>query len=223
MSVPELNQPVSEDPISLITRLANQLRAITMRRFYPFAAMGADFHVHHSVDLARPIAPYVKIGDSVELDREVWINIPEKPTSSDPVVIFGKAVKLGARCVISAINRIHFEADVILSPHVLVMDHNHAFEDVRVSIKYQSITTGGTIRIEEGCRIGYGTAIVCGKGDLVIGKHSVIGANSVVTRSLPPYSVACGNPARVIRHFDPSEIEPAPPSAALAAASSGSE
>jgi acetyltransferase-like isoleucine patch superfamily enzyme len=104
--------------------------------------------------------------------------------------------------VISGINRIHFERNVVFAPQVLVMDHNHAFEDVNVPIKYQGITRGGTIRIEEGCWIGYGAAIVCGKGELVIGKHSVVGANSVVSRSIPPNSVVTGNPARVVKQFD---------------------
>jgi acetyltransferase-like isoleucine patch superfamily enzyme len=87
------------------------------------------------------------------------------------------------------------------------MDHNHAFEDVNVPIKDQGITPGGTITIEEGCWIGFGAAIVCGKGDLVIGKHSVIGANAVVTRSIPENSVVTGNPARVVKQFDPAKGE----------------
>ena len=62
----------------------------------------------------------------------------------------------------------------------------------------------GTIRIEEGCWIGFGAAIVCGQGELVIGRNSIVGANSVVTRSVLPYSVVTGNPARVAKSYDPS-------------------
>jgi acetyltransferase-like isoleucine patch superfamily enzyme len=64
------------------------------------------------------------------------------------------------------------------------------------------INDGGKIRIESGCWIGFRAAIVCGKGELVIGKNSVVGANSVVTRSVPPYSVVTGNPARVVKQYD---------------------
>jgi acetyltransferase-like isoleucine patch superfamily enzyme len=87
------------------------------------------------------------------------------------------------------------------------MDHNHAFEDVNVSIADQGITEGGTILIGEGCWVGFGAAIVCSKGELIIGRHSVIGANSVVTRSVPPYSVVTGNPARVVKSYDPVKEE----------------
>jgi len=100
------------------------------------------------------------------------------------------------------------------------MDHNHAFEDVNIPIAGQGVTPGGTIRIEEGCWIGFGVAIVCGKGELVIGKNSVIGANAVVTRSIPPNSVATGNPARVVKHFDFSRNEWVLGANALTAASS---
>jgi acetyltransferase-like isoleucine patch superfamily enzyme len=47
--------------------------------------------------------------------------------------------------------------------------------------------------------------IVCSQGELVIGKHSVIGANSMVTRSIPPYSIVSGNPARIVKQFDPTK------------------
>ena len=47
-----------------------------------------------------------------------------------------------------------------------------------------------------------GAAIVCNHGDLSIGRNSVVGANAVVTKSFPPYSVIVGNPARLLRRFD---------------------
>jgi acetyltransferase-like isoleucine patch superfamily enzyme len=65
------------------------------------------------------------------------------------------------------------------------------------------LTPGGTIRIEEGCWIGYGAAVVCSRDEVVIGRGSVIGANSVITRSVPAYSVVVGNPGRIVKQYDP--------------------
>ena len=189
-----------EDPLSWIVRIANKFRSLWMQRTYPFISVGGDFCVHYSCDLKRSIAPYIKI--------------------DEPVIKFDEGCKVGRRCVISARNRIHFERNVIFAPSVLVMDHNHAFEDVKVPIKDQGVTNGGTIRIEEGCWIGFGAAIVCGKGELVIGSNSVIGANAVVSRSIPPNSVVTGNPARVVKQFDPAKGEWVLGSRALAQATS---
>lgn len=61
---------------------------------------------------------------------------------------------------------------------------------------------GGTIRIEEECWIGFGSVIVCEQGELTIGRHSVVGANSRVTRSIPSYSVVAGSPARIVKQYD---------------------
>jgi acetyltransferase-like isoleucine patch superfamily enzyme len=187
-----------EDPLSLTTRLANKFRSLWMGWTYPFASVGSEFCAHYTCDLRRSIAPYIKIGDSVLLDRDVWVNIPVLPDTNEPVIVFEEGCKVGKRSMISAKNRIHFERNVVLAPSVLVMDHNHAFENVNVPIKSQGITPGGTIRIEEGCRIGFGAAIVCGKGELVIGRNSVIGPNAVVSRSVPPNSVIAGNPGQIV-------------------------
>ena len=51
--------------------------------------------------------------------------------------------------------------------------------------------------------IGFGVAVLPG---VTIGDHSVIGAGSVVTKDIPPYSIAAGNPARVLRQRDPNEV-----------------
>jgi acetyltransferase-like isoleucine patch superfamily enzyme len=192
------SRKAAEDPLALITRVANSFRSLWMRWTFPFASLGSNFYAHYTLDLKRSIAPYVKIGDSVLLDRNVWVNIPIVPDKGEAVIQFDDGCEVGRRCMISARNRIHFERNVVCAPSVLVMDHNHAFEDVNVPIKHQGITAGGTVRIEEGCRLGFGAAIICGKGELVIGKNSVIGANAVVSRSVPPNSVVVGNPGQVL-------------------------
>jgi len=193
------------DPLSIVPRIINRLHSLWLLRTYPFASVGSDFLAHYSCDVRRAIATRIQIGNSVWLDRDVWLNIPVVPDTSEPVILLDDGCAIGRRCVISAKNRIHIERNAIFAPSVLVMDHNHAFEDVTVPITQQGITQGGTIRIEEGCWIGFGAAIICNRGELVIGKNSVIGANSVVTRSIPPYSVVTGNPARIVKQFDPAQ------------------
>jgi acetyltransferase-like isoleucine patch superfamily enzyme len=192
-----------EDPFTWTTRLANKLHSIWIKWTYPFFALGNKVRIHHTCDLKRSIAPWLKIGNSVILDRDIWLNIPVVPSNAEPVIVIEDGCALGRRCVISAKNRVHIERNAIFAPSVLIMDHNHAFGDVNAPIANQGITAGGTIRIEEGCWIGFGVAVICDKGELVIGKNSVIGANSLLTRSVPPNSVVSGNPGRVVKQFDP--------------------
>jgi acetyltransferase-like isoleucine patch superfamily enzyme len=85
---------------------------------------------------------------------------------------------------------------------VVIADHGHAYEDVTRPISEQGITEGGRIRIGRGSWIGNGAAIVCSRGELVLGQNCVVAANAVVTRSFPPFSVVVGNPARAVRQFD---------------------
>jgi len=111
---------------------------------------------------------------------------------------------IGARSTISARNYIHIEKDVIMGTSVLIQDHHHTHESIDLPIRDQGITPGGRIRIEQGCWIGQGAAILCNKGEIVIGRNSVVGANSVVGRSLPPYSVLVGNPGIIVKRFHPT-------------------
>jgi len=113
--------------------------------------------------------------------------------------------QIGRRCFICAQNRVQIGKNTVFAPSALVMDHDHAFDDLDIAINDQGTKEGGKIRIEEGCWVGFDAAIVCSKGELVIGRNSVIGANSVVTRSIPPYSIVTGNPARIVKQFDPTQ------------------
>lgn len=195
-------QEIMEDPLTGFVRLANKLHSLWLAWTYPFASMGRNVSVHYSCDLPRSKANYIRIGDRVILGREVWLNIPNVSICCEPAIIIEDDCGIGRRSVISAKNQIHIQRNTILGPSVLIMDHNHSFEDVTVPIAHQPMTPGGTVRIEEGCWIGFGAAIVCSRGELVIGRGSVVGANSVVTRSVPVHSVVTGNPARIVKQYD---------------------
>jgi acetyltransferase-like isoleucine patch superfamily enzyme len=75
---------------------------------------------------------------------------------------------------------------------------NHSYEEIDLPISKQKETTA-IITIEDECWIGANAVITAG---VTIGKHSVIAAGSVVTKSIPAYSVAVGNPAKVIKCYD---------------------
>jgi acetyltransferase-like isoleucine patch superfamily enzyme len=136
--------------------------------------------------------------------REVWLNVAPGSSERQPKIVLGKGCKIGRRCTISARNQIILEDDVLIAPSVLIMDHNHEFSDPDVPIHSQGITEGGTIRIGKNCWLGYGSVIFSGKGELSVGRNSVVGANAVVTKSFPDFSVVAGNPATLIKTYDPT-------------------
>jgi acetyltransferase-like isoleucine patch superfamily enzyme len=119
------------------------------------------------------------------------------------VIVIEDNCHIGFGSIISAKNRIHLERDVLVGQSVIIVDHNHAYDDVTLPVLKQGITEGGRVRIGQGTWIGHGAAIICPRGELTIGRNCVIAVNSVVMRSIPPYSVVAGYPAAIIRQYDP--------------------
>jgi len=191
-----------EDPLFLIPRIVSRLYTEWLVWTYPFFSIGRGFTAQSSCELRRSSAPYIKIGDGVRLDRDVWLNIPFTSKCNEPVLLLDDGCAVGRNCVMSAQHLIHVGRNTIFGPSVLLMDHSHELESAPTADQWKK--KGGAIRIEEGCWLGFRSVVVCTEGELIIGKNSVIGANSLVTRSIPPYSVVAGNPGRVIKHYEPS-------------------
>jgi acetyltransferase-like isoleucine patch superfamily enzyme len=198
-----------EDPLALVSRCKNKLYSIWLSTMYPFRSVGKKLSVHFPCHLRRPFAGSIELGNSVIIGKDTFIHIVDDKSDVARLTI-GDQCSIGARTFISVKNSIIIESDVITGMSVLIQDHQHAHGRMDLPIRDQGETPGGRIRIEQGCWIGHGAAILCNEGELVIGRNSVIGVNSVVARSLPPHSVIIGNPGIPVRHVARPKVSAEP-------------
>lgn len=174
-----------------------------------FAKIGSSVQIHRSVKFSRAdgieIGNRVKIksgvrlknlsqnskiciGDGVDLDRGVDI----KAHRSGKIEI-GKNTFIGPYVCLSG-ESITIGNDCLIASHTVIYAINHNFADPTRKINKQGVSYKGIV-IEDDCWLGSGVRVLDG---VTISQGSVIGAGSVVTKDIPPYSVAVGVPAKVI-------------------------
>jgi len=190
------------DPLTHFSRALTKLNSLWIAACYPFASKGRKLSVHYTCDIRNP--QLIEAGNDIIIHKDVWLHAwPADTSVGNPTLQIGDACLIGRRSHISARNLIVIETDVIISASVLLQDHGHAYEDVSLPIRLQGIARGGRIRIGRGSWVGQGAVIVCTEGELTLGRNCVVAANAVVTKSAPPFSVLSGNPARIVKQFDP--------------------
>ncbi|MBK7966063.1 MAG: acyltransferase [Bacteroidetes bacterium] len=87
---------------------------------------------------------------------------------------------------------------VIIAQNVVMSGLNHGYEDIHTPIRLQPCTTS-PICIGNDSWIGANAVITAG---VQIGKHVIVAAGSIVTKSVPDYSIVAGNPARIIKQYN---------------------
>ena len=111
-------------------------------------------------------------------------------------IVLGERVRVGIGSVL--IGPVTMGNGSGLGQHVFVAGFNHGYMDGGKNSSVQPLDIKPTI-IEEEAHVGANSVVVAG---VTVGKRSQIGAGSVVTKDIPPFSVAVGNPARVIKRYN---------------------
>lgn len=114
-------------------------------------------------------------------------------------ITMGNHVRITARCRITCAHSVEIGDDTLMAPDVFISDHNHGMDPEAPGGYSPQPLIIRSVVIGKGVWLGQRVCVLPGAE---IGDHSIIGANSVVTGRIPPYSIAVGAPARVIKKWN---------------------
>ncbi len=141
----------------------------------------------------------VSLGDRSRISRNTRLLALKAYRSQlfDPQINIGDNVSIGFGCTLSCVNSIEISDDVTIGDNVYIADSHHDYRDIKNGILDQPLLPG-QVFIGRGAWVGYGAFI---SGNISLGEHSVVGANSVVTSAVPAYTVVAGAPAKPVKRY----------------------
>lgn len=147
---------------------------------------------------------YITIGDNVRVKPRFHIAAIDKHNGLkyEPEIKIGSNVSINYDVHIACINKVEIGEGTLLGSKIFITDHLHGdttAQSMIISPSKRFLTSKGPVIIGKNVWIGEGVAIMPG---VTIGDNSVIGANAVVTKDVPMFGVAVGNPAKVIKKYE---------------------
>jgi len=133
----------------------------------------------------------LEIGEHTLLEPHVWLT-----TGDSGRIRIGRGTFLNVAVMVASVELVEIGDHCMLANGCFITDGNHRFDDFEQPVTWQGFSTKGPTRIADNVWCGANVVITSG---VTIGERCVIGANSVVNRDLPPYSLAAGAPAKVLK------------------------
>ncbi|MBO9312356.1 MAG: acyltransferase [Chloroflexus sp.] len=165
-------------------------------RFADNVRLGKGVYLDHGVYL-HACPGGITIGDESMVMKNAILHVYNFRNLPHSHITIGRRSLIGESCILRGQGGITIGDDVYLGTLVQILAVNHVFYDTTRPISMQGITAQG-ISIGDGSWIGSGAIILDG---VRIGRNVVVGAGAVVTKDIPDYCIAVGNPARVIRNL----------------------
>ena len=140
----------------------------------------------------------IRIGPNVAIGSGSWLNINDRNSKLDALVI-------GDNCFIGRRNFFSVGRSIVLRDYCLTamncafIGSSHRYDDPMSAYMTTGVTLDADIYVGANCFFGYGSQVI---GNVRIGHGCVIGAGTLIRCDIPPFSLAVGNPARVIKRFD---------------------
>lgn len=170
-----------------ILKLQNFLKQ-KKAKLYTYLLRGDAAHIRKNSVIYPPFhsggIKALYIGDNISIHDGGWIEtIPQYGSNKfDSELRIGDGTYIGHRCHIIVCDKMTIGKDVTIADNVYITDNLHGFEDISCGVMPQPLKVPGSVVIEDEVWIG---ERVCIMPNVTIGKHSVIGANSVVTKDIP--------------------------------------
>lgn len=140
----------------------------------------------------------IRLGSNVAIGSGSWLNINDRDSPTDALVI-------GDNCFIGRRNFFSVGRSIILRDYCLTamncafIGSSHRYDDPMSAYMTTGVTLDADIYVGANCFFGYGSQVI---GNVRIGHGCVIGAGTLIRGDIPPFSLAVGNPAKVIKRFD---------------------
>lgn len=148
---------------------------------------------------------YMEFGDQVEMHFNARVQCIDyfQPTNQHfkPRLILHDHVVVQAMCHIGCIDRVEIGEWSTMGARCYITDHTHggtSREELLLPPRKRPLVSRGPVKIGKYVHLGEGVCVMPG---VTIGDYSVIGAGAVVTRDIPPFSIAVGSPAKVIKQI----------------------
>lgn len=133
----------------------------------------------------------LEVGAGAMFEPGVWLTAPDQAR-----IRIGAGTFLNLGVMVAALELVEIGDHCMFANGCFVTDGNHRFDDPDKPVPWQGFTTKGPTRIGDNVWCGANVVVTSGA---TIGERCVIGANSVVTSDIPPFSIAAGAPARVLK------------------------
>jgi len=148
----------------------------------------------------------IEMGEDLSTGKGFWLEAVNSYNgqSFSPRIVIGKHVRIANWTHIAATHSVQIGDNVLMGSKVVVIDHNHGqysgmFSSPHTAPDLRPLDQDGKIFIGSNVWLCDGVVVLPGSS---IGEGCVIGANSVVNGPIPPFTIAAGAPARVLKAFD---------------------
>ncbi len=151
--------------------------------------LGDAVHVHYHSELRSGQDSKIQLADGCRIGPYAML------LANEGYLKMGCNGYVGPFSILRGDGGLEIGCDVLISPQVVIMTANHAFEDCMHPIRQQGDVREAVV-IEDDVWLGTGVKVMAG---VRIGRGAVVAAGAVVTKDVPPFAVVGGVPARLIR------------------------
>lgn len=173
--------------MSVIKSIAKKIRycLLYIRYYYKFASVASDAVIFRPTKLLN--VKHVDIGSKSYILEGLRLECIEQYNDQHftPHISIGKGVEIGQGVQISCASEIIIEDHVGIGPYCMINDVTHGHEGTGEAYLLQDIKTK-PIRIGEGTMLGHGVIVLPG---VTIGKYCMIGANAIISKDIPDYTL----------------------------------